>query len=127
MSILQDKLGGTSGTTISNNKKFSVLAFPIVDFHQEYSTDLEIQAFLNEEYPDMIHFPIFTVSTLSTNPIYMALQQQKPDVHVQHNFYKYLIGPDGMVVHWYPKKRDPMTLYSDIDQLIDQSTTSLQQ
>ena len=113
LAILQDKLGGGSGTT-----KFSVLAFPILDFHQEYSTDLEIQSFVTEQYPDMIHFPIFTVSTLSTNPIYIALQQQKPDVHVQHNFYKYLVGPDGMAVHLYPKSRDPLTLYTNIEQLM---------
>ena len=110
---MQDKLG---------NKKFSVLAFPILDFHQEYKTDQQIQSFLKEQYPDMIHFPIFSVSSLSTSPIYMALQQQKPEFHVQHNFFKYLVGPDGMVIHFYPKSRDPLSLYTDIEQLIVQST-----
>lgn len=117
MAILQDKLGV--------NNKFSVLAFPILDFHQEYSSDSKIQSFLKEQYPDMIHFPIFSVSTLSTNPIFMALQQQKPEIHVQHNFYKYLVGPDGLAVQVYPKSRDPLTLYTDIEQWMVQSTTTL--
>jgi glutathione peroxidase len=115
LAILQDKLGGNNN---NNDHKFSVLAFPITDFHQEYNTDREIQSFLQEQYPNMIHFPIFTVSTLSTNPIFKALQQQKPEWPVRHNFFKYLIGPDGMVVQYYPKSRDPLTLYTDIEQLI---------
>ena len=134
LAILQDKL--SSG----HNHKFSVLAFPILDFHQEYSSDAEIQSFLQEHYPDMIHFPVFSVSTLATNPVYQTLQQQElrpksssfashadhhhhhhhhPNV-VQHNFFKYLVGPDGMAVQLYPKSRDPLTLLSEIEQFMAQ-------
>lgn len=93
---------------------FAVLAFPIADFHQEFATDAEIQAFLKENYPDT-NFPVFGVSTLRDNPVYQRLRKQLPDQEVKHNFFKYLVGPDGMALHLYNKARDPSTLVDDIE------------
>jgi glutathione peroxidase-family protein len=99
------------------HRGFAVLAFPIADFHQELATDAEIQAFLQEHYPDT-NFPVFGVSTLRENPVYQRLREQLPKESVQHNFFKYLVGPDGMALHLYPKARDPITLTEDIERAL---------
>jgi glutathione peroxidase-family protein len=90
------------------------LAFPIADFHQELSTDAEIQSFLHERFS--INFPVLGVSTLHDNPVYRQLQQHIPDRHVQHNFFKYLVDTNGIAVQLFSKKQDPIDLVDDIEQ-----------
>jgi glutathione peroxidase len=97
-----------------HSQGFSVLAFPITDFHQEFYSNNEIQSFIKETYPDT-NFPVFGVSSLRDNPVYQRLQEQLPDQHVKHNFFKYLVGRDGIALHLYTKGRDPITLIDDIE------------
>lgn len=96
-----------------------MLAFPISDFNQEYSTNEEISAFLKSNF-EQVNFPIFGLSSLSDNPVYKALRNQLPDAHVQHNFFKYLVDRNGLAVKLFHKKQDPLTLTEDIERLLDE-------
>jgi glutathione peroxidase-family protein len=109
---------------VKYKNQFAILAFPIQDFHQEYDTNLEIQAFIKDHYPHT-NFPIFSVSTMKDNVLYQQLQQQLPTQQVRHNFYKYLVGPDGIAVQLYPKSQSPLSLLEDIEQLLLQQPQDL--
>ena len=118
--ILQEKF---------RDKNFQVLAFPTSDFHQELSSNEEIQQYLTKNFP-LLNFPIFALSTLEDNLVYQRLvkQQQEQEEEeekgaggggrVRHNFFKYLVDRNGMVVHLYTKKEDPLTLSDDIEKLL---------
>ena len=101
---------------------FAVLAFPTNDFHQELATNPEIQSFLVEHFPQ-VNFPVFGISTLQDNPVYQTLQQQLPDQHVQHNFFKYLVDRKGRATHLFTKKQDPLSLAPYIEALLHAETT----
>jgi glutathione peroxidase-family protein len=105
------------------HRGFAVLAFPISDFHQELATDAEIQAFIQKHYPDT-NFPVFGVSSLSDNPVYQRLREQLPKAAVQHNFFKYLVGPDGIALHLYSKARDPITLTEAVEHALRQKDSA---
>jgi len=95
---------------------FSVLAFPSNDFRQEYESDAEIQSFLEENFEP--NFPVFGISELSGNPVYQQLQRHVPDASVKHNFFKYLVNRQGIAVHLYSKKQDPLSFEKNIEELI---------
>jgi glutathione peroxidase len=101
------------------SRGFSVLAFPISDFHQELSTNEDIDAFLKSNFAK-INFPIFGLSSLADNPVYEALRKQLPDAHVQHNFFKYLVDRNGKAVKMFHKKQDPLTLTDEIERLLEE-------
>ena len=94
-----------------------MLAFPITDFHQEFNSNEKIADFVSGNFPQA-EFPIFGVSSLSDNPVYRQLQIQLPDQHVRHNFFKYLIGRDGMAVALFNKKQSPLSLEDVIEDLL---------
>ncbi len=98
---------------------FSVLAFPSNDYHQELGTNDEIDHFLKTTFPD-INFPIFASSSLKQNPVFKALQNQLPEDQVEHNFSKYLVDREGMAIDLYPKRQDPLTLESAIEELLEE-------
>lgn len=99
---------------------FSVMAFPTNDFRQELPTNEEIQSFVHERYPQAT-FPVLGLTSLHNNPVYQSLQQQMPEAHVRHNFYKYLVNRNGVAVKFYPKQTDPLELREDIAQLLDET------
>jgi len=98
-------------------KGFQVLAFPTNDYHQELSTNDEIQEYVNENFPNAT-FPVFGLSSLEENPVYQALQRQRPEYQVRHNFYKYLIDPNGMIIGFYDKKTEPFDIIPDIKKVL---------
>ena len=102
-----------------------VLAFPSNDYHQEYNNDVEIQNFVKENFPQT-NFPIFSVGSLVTNPIYQQLQKQLPGPtgNVKHNFFKYLVNKDGIAIKMYTKKQDPLSFVDDIEALLLQEEES---
>mmetsp|Transcript_69430 Transcript_69430/g.201502 ORF Transcript_69430/g.201502 Transcript_69430/m.201502 type:complete len:120 (+) Transcript_69430:116-475(+) len=100
------------------SRGFSVLAFPISDFHQELSSNQEIQGFLASNYPNA-NFPVFGLSSLKDNAVYEALRKQLPNAHVQHNFFKFLVDSNGKAIKMFHKKLDPMTLTEDIETLLE--------
>lgn len=85
-----------------------ILAFPTNDFHQEPGDNEEIESKVKELMGDQYdnpNFMLFHKSKLEHNPVYKALGKHMPDHKVQHNFYKYLIGRDGVPVAFYTKKQ----------------------
>lgn len=114
MTKLQEKYG---------DRGFSVLAFPTNDFHQEFDTNEEIQNFLGDKFPD-VNFPVFGTSSLRENSVYQTLQQQIPDQHVKHNFYKYLVDRNGVATQLFTKKQDPLSLAPHVEALLAKGRTS---
>jgi glutathione peroxidase len=102
---------------------FSILAFPSNDFFQELDNNEDIHHFLQNQFPE-VTFPIFGTTSLKENPVYQELQRQLPDVHVQHNFFKYLVGRDGVAVALFHKKQDPFTLRPAIEEMLKQPIVS---
>jgi glutathione peroxidase len=102
---------------------FSVLAFPSNDFHQELGNNEEIHHFLQNQFPEAT-FPVFGTTSLRENPVYQELQRQLPNEHVQHNFFKYLVGRDGVAVALFHKRQDPVTLQPVIEEMLKQPMVS---
>jgi len=89
-------------------KEIFILAFPTNDFRQETGTNEEIAEVVQKHLEDQYHNPnfiLFHKSTLAHNPIYKMLKEHMPEADVKHNFYKYLIGRDGVPVGFYTKKQ----------------------
>jgi glutathione peroxidase len=89
-------------------KEIFILAFPTNDFRQETGTNEEIAEVVQKHLEDQYHNPnfiLFHKSTLVHNPIYKMLREHMPEADVKHNFYKYLIGRDGVPVGFYTKKQ----------------------
>jgi len=93
-----------------------VLAFPSNDFRQETGSNEDIQEFVKTHYPD-VTFPIFGKTSLKENPVYNALKAHVPG-NVKGNFFKYLVGRDGVAVKLYTKKQEPFAFEKDIMALI---------
>jgi glutathione peroxidase len=108
LEVLQERYQGAG---------FTVLAFPTNDFRQEFDTNEEIGDFIQQEFPD-VSFPVFGISSLRENPVYRQLKEHLPDQEVHHNFFKYLVGPNGIAVDLYSKKEDPLTLEPAIEKLL---------
>lgn len=105
------------------NLGFSVLAFPTNDFRQELGTNEEILQFLSTSFPQVI-FPVFQLSELDENPVYKQLRSHLPKDSVKHNFFKYLVGRDGVAVKLYPKSQSPESLIDDIRELLNEEVNS---
>jgi glutathione peroxidase len=110
LEVLQERYQGAG---------FSVLAFPTNDFRQEFDTNEEISNFIEKEFPD-VTFPVFGVSSLQENPVYRQLKEHLPGQEVHHNFFKYLVGANGIAVDLYSKKDDPITLQPAIEELLEE-------
>lgn len=75
-----------------------------------------MKGFLGDQYNNP-NFMLFHKSKLDHNPVYQSLQKHLPDHHVNHNFFKYLIGRDGVPVGFYSKKE---TLFEMEAAIIDE-------
>lgn len=103
------------------SKGFSVLAFPISDFNQELGSNEEIISFVGENFPQ-VDFPLFSLSSLDKSPVYQNIRKQKPNNHVEWNFYKFLVDWNGQVVQVYDKKVSPLQIADQIEQLLDEAS-----
>lgn len=101
------------------DKGLRILAFPLSDFHQELSSDAEIEAFVKENYPQ-VTFPIFGLSTLADNPVYMTLKNQLPLNRVRNNFFKFLVNRHGQAVRLFVKSESPLSFEDDIVALLNE-------
>ena len=75
-----------------------VLGFPSNDFSQESGSNQEIAAFCENTFN--VQFPMFTKSSVSgraANPLFKQLISAS-DTPPRWNFYKYLVGRDGVKV-----------------------------
>jgi len=104
-----------------SGKGFSVLAFPISDFHQELGSNEEILSFVQENFPQ-VDFPLFGLSSLDESPVYQAISKQKPGDSVKWNFYKFLVDGNGRVVDVFDLHVNPMKIAGRIDELLDEAT-----
>ena len=102
-----------------HDRGFVVLAFPSNDFRQEFETNEQINSFLEDKFPQ-VDFPVFGVSSLRTNPVFQLMRRHLPDQPVRHNFFKYLVGKDGIAVDLYPKQQDPIFMESGIEELLEE-------
>eukprot|EP00558_Chaetoceros_sp_UNC1202_P013010 CAMPEP_0197236038 /NCGR_PEP_ID=MMETSP1429-20130617/3313_1 /TAXON_ID=49237 /ORGANISM="Chaetoceros sp., Strain UNC1202" /LENGTH=227 /DNA_ID=CAMNT_0042694779 /DNA_START=398 /DNA_END=1082 /DNA_ORIENTATION=- len=92
---------------LQHEKDLVIFAFPTNDFHQEKGTNEEIEEVVRKHLGDQFdnpNFILFHKSKLEHNPIYKMLTRHMPEKQVRHNFYKYLIGRDGVPVAFYEKK-----------------------
>jgi len=105
---------------------FSVLAFPISDFNQEFGSNEEILSFVRENFPQ-VDFPLFSLNSLDESPVYQSIRKQKPDDHVKWNFYKFLVDRNGQVVEVFDKKVNPLELTNQIEALLDDAHENGQQ
>lgn len=88
-------------------REIAILAFPTNDFHQETGTNDDIGSVVKKLLGDQYHNPNFVLfhkSKLAHNPVYKKLKEHMPEAEVKHNFYKYLVGRDGVPVGFYKKK-----------------------
>lgn len=119
-----------------NNNKLVILAFPTNDFHQEPGTNQQIKNKViqllatagtdeQEEEQDFgfyntykSNFVLFQPSSLRQNPIYQLLKAHMPQYKVKHNFFKYVIGKDGIPLSFHTKKESLLDMEDGIRQLI---------
>jgi len=90
------------------DKGFFILGFPANDFgHQEPGTPEEIATFCTSKYN--VTFPLFekvvTKKGPEQAPVYQFLTTGFPEP--SWNFCKYLVGPDGKVIKFFPSKVKP--------------------
>lgn len=95
-----------------------ILAFPTNDFQQEPGTNEEIGETVSKLLgPELYHSPnffLFKKSPLKTNPVYKLLTKQMPENVVQHNFFKYVIGRDGLPLKFYTKKDSLLEVITEL-------------
>lgn len=86
-----------------------VLGFPSNDFgNQEPGTEEQIKDFCRLTYS--VQFPMFEKTRVKkgmADPLFEVLARQSGGTYPKWNFYKYLIGRDGTVVHAYSSMTSP--------------------
>lgn len=94
-----------------------ILAFPTNDFRQEPGSNDQIGHTVSELLgPELYHSPnfiLFPKSSLKTNPVYRLLKTHMPQTSVKHNFYKYVIGRNGLPLKFYNKKDDLVEIVTE--------------
>lgn len=103
---------------------FAVLGFPCDQFgHQEPGTEAEIGAFCEKNYG--VSFPMFAkveVNGDGAHPLWKHLKSEAPGVlgteAIKWNFTKFLVGPDGKVVHRYAPQTKPEDIADEIEQVL---------
>ena len=99
---------------------FVILGFPCNQFKgQEPGNNDEIAAFCEKNYG--VSFPMFSkieVNGDNTAPLYHALKKEAPGLlgsqTIKWNFTKFLLGPDGNVIHRYSPTTKPEAIEADI-------------
>ena len=107
--------------TMFRDRGFSVLAFPISDFHQELGSNEEIISFVKENFPQ-VDFPLFGLSSLDKSPVYQSIRKQKPEASVRWNFFKFLVDRNGQVVEVFDLKVNPLKLTDRIETLLNEDS-----
>lgn len=108
------------------DRGFSVLAFPISDFHQELGSNEDILSYVQENFPQ-VDFPLFGLNSLEKSPVYQSIQKQKPEVIVRWNFFKFLVDRNGQVVEVFDLKVNPLKLTDRIEDLLSKDLDRLGQ
>lgn len=106
-----------------HDRGLRVLGFPCDQFHhQEPGTDAEIGEFCQANYG--VTFPMHSkieVNGEGAHPLYQWLTGSHGDIpagDIEWNFAKFLLGPDGTVLHRYAPQVEPSELVDDIEQAL---------
>lgn len=106
----------------SENNNLVILAFPTNDFQQESGSDEEIKKhvidFLGPELYNNPNFVLFQKSSLQDNAVYELLRKHIPNRKVKHNFYKYIVGKDGLPTSFHTKKETLFEMEDEFSGLI---------
>ena len=102
------------------DKGLVVLGFPCNQFgHQEPGSDADILTFCDSHYG--VTFPMFAkidVNGPTTHPLYRHLKAAKKGwfgrEDIAWNFTKFLVGPDGAVLHRYNSRWRPEQIEKDL-------------
>lgn len=113
------------------DRGFSVLGFPCDQFlHQEPGDEAEIKAFCGLTYD--VTFPMFAkidVNGPRAHPLYRHLTAAAPGLlgskRIKWNFTKFLIDPEGRVVHRYAPTTKPEALRPDIEAVLPRVTEAV--
>ncbi|MEO8139918.1 MAG: glutathione peroxidase [Gemmatimonadota bacterium] len=105
-------------------QKFAVLGFPCDQFgNQEPGNEAEIRQFCSLTYD--VTFPMFAkidVNGDNAHPLYRYLRSEKPGMlgteRIKWNFTKFLVGPDGEVLHRYAPTDTPQMIERDLEPLL---------
>ena len=106
------------------SEEFSILAFPCNQFgHQEPKSNEEIAEFYQTRFH--VTFPVFAkidVNGKHTAPVYEYLKQTCTGLLgtrcIKWNFTKFLIDKNGIPVKRYAPFKSPLSLISEIKQLL---------
>lgn len=101
-----------------------ILGFPCNQFGaQEPGSNQEIQQFCELNYS--VTFPVLgkiDVNGKNTAPVYEYLKSSAPGIlgseAIKWNFTKFLIGPDGKIIHRYAPQTKPEDIASDIEKAL---------
>lgn len=102
------------------DRGLEVLGFPCDQFgHQEPGDEAEIQHFCSLTYE--VSFPMFAkveVNGAQAHPLYQTLKKAAPGVlgseAIKWNFTKFLVDPQGRVVHRYAPATTPKAIEADL-------------
>jgi glutathione peroxidase len=105
-------------------RKFAVLGFPCDQFgHQEPGDAEEIKRFCQTSYD--VTFPLFAkieVNGPDAHPLYQLLRSERAGVFgteaIKWNFTKFLVGPDGQVLHRYAPQDTPEMIEREVEPLL---------
>jgi len=97
------------------DKGLEILAFPCVDFHQEFGNNFEVQSFAKDEFG--IRFPLLGLihcngekDNVETHPLFNYLTEMLPDgpkgQGVEWNFAKFLVDAEGTPVKRFGYKEN---------------------
>merc|ERR1711957_922174 len=106
---------------------FSVLAFPSNDFHQEPEDNSTIMSEMKRRYD--VNFPMFekaSVNGENAHPLYKWVKENSElkGEDIEWNYQKFLIDGEGNVKKVYSPEVEPLSLKTDIENLLYWRLTS---
>ena len=100
-----------------------ILAFPCNQFkHQEPGDSREIRKFFTNKGATFTLFEKVDVNGEGADPLFKFLEENSPGGYgdIRWNWEKFLVGSDGVPVHRYRTKQNPLSFEKDIQQVLAQ-------
>lgn len=98
-----------------------VIGTPSNQFHQELKTDADANEYCQIHFG--VTFPITQRVVLNgddEDQLYTYLKAESGHGRIKWNFTKFLIGPDGNLIHRYAPTTTPLKMEADIQQAISE-------
>ena len=101
-----------------SGRGFEIFAFPCNQFGgQEPGTPEEIESVLKKYGAKFPTFEKIDVNGINRHPLYEAFSGST-GLDVNRNFVKFLVNGNGKIAGFYNSKRDPVTIFPDIEKLL---------